>query len=111
MGSNLYAQPGLLMYWTHKPVAPWQGPEWVAQMRAQLRPNAYLRHVENRFVSSESNFIPIEWFDQCVDPDLRPELTDPSLPVWIGVDASTKRDSTAIVVCTFDQSAKKVRLA
>jgi phage terminase large subunit-like protein len=79
-------------------------------MRAQLRPNAYLRHVENRFVTSESNFIPIEWFDACVDSELRPELTDPRLPVWIGVDASTKRDSTAIVCATFSQAAKTVRL-
>ena len=100
----------MLMYWTHDCPAPWQTPEWIEQMRQQLRPNAYLRLIENRWVTSESNFVDMAWFDACVDADLHPELTDPRLPVWCGVDASVKRDSTAIVCCTFDQAAKKVRL-
>jgi hypothetical protein len=37
-------------------------------------------------------------------------LTEPSLAIWVGVDASVKRDSTAIVAATFDHTAKKVRL-
>jgi hypothetical protein len=32
------------------------------------------------------------------------------LPIWIGVDASVKRDSTAVVCTTWDREAKKVRL-
>jgi phage terminase large subunit-like protein len=106
----LYRQPGLLMFWSHLPVAPWQTPEWIEQMRGQLRPNAFLRLIENRWVSSESTFIPIEWWDECIDADLHPELTDPRLSVWVGVDASVKRDSTAIVAVTFDPVVKKVRL-
>jgi hypothetical protein len=35
VGSDLYAGGGLLMFWTHKPVAPWQTPEWIEQMRSQ----------------------------------------------------------------------------
>jgi phage terminase large subunit-like protein len=100
----------MLMYWTHDCPAPWQTPEWIEQMRQQLRPNAYLRLIENRWVTSESNFVDMAWYDACVDAELRPELTDPRLAVWVGVDASVKRDSTAIVCCTFDQAAKKVRL-
>ena len=107
----LYRQPGLLMFWSHQPVAPWQTPEWIEQMRGQLRPNAFLRLIENRWVSSESTFIPIEWYDECVDVDQHPELADPRLSVWVGVDASVKRDSTAIAVCAFDPAVKKVRLA
>jgi len=106
----LYRQPGLLMFWSHEPVAPWQSPEWIAQMRQQLRPNAFLRLVRNEWVTSEGEFVPVQWWDACVDPDLHPELADPRLPIWCGVDASVKRDSTAIVCATFDQVAKKVRL-
>jgi phage terminase large subunit-like protein len=106
----LYRQPGLLMFWSHEPVAPWQTPEWIEQMRGQLRPNAFLRLIENRWVTSESSFVPIEWYDACVDPELTPELVDPQLSVWCGVDASVKRDSTAVVACTFDHEVKKVRL-
>ena len=48
------------------------------------------------------------WWDACVDPDLSPVLTDPQISVWVGVDASVKRDSTAVVACTFVDG--KVRL-
>jgi len=106
----LYSQPGLLMFWSHEPVAPWQTPEWISQMRQQLRPNAFLRLIENRWVTSESNFIDMAWWDACVDPDLHAELADPKLSVWVGVDASVKRDSTAIVAATFDYELKKVRV-
>ena len=108
---SLFRQPGkILMLWSHKPVAPWQDDAWVEQMRAQLRPNAFLRMIRNHFVSSESSFVEMEWFDACVDDALRPVLADPSLPVWVGVDASVKRDSTAIVAVTWDAEAKRVRL-
>src|SRR5208337_1449704 len=96
---RMYQQPGLLMFWSHEPVAPWQTPEWVQQMRAQLRANAFLRMIQNEWVTSESSFIEINWWDACVNPELSPALVDPSLPVWVGVDASVKRDSTAIAVC------------
>ena len=83
----------------HGPLAD---PEWAEQMRQQLRPSAYLRLIENRWVSSELSFIDMEWWDACVAPAARPVLRDPRLPVWVGVDASVKRNSTAIVVCTAD---------
>jgi phage terminase large subunit-like protein len=46
-----------------------------------------------------------------VVPTLRPVIEgDSELSVWCGVDASTKRDSTALVACTYDKAAKLVRL-
>jgi phage terminase large subunit-like protein len=110
ISKDLYAQTGMLMFWSHEPVAPWQTPEWLQQMRQQLRPNAYLRMVENRWVSSESTFVDVSWWDACIVLDLRPVILDVSLPVWIGVDASVKKDSTALVGVTWDSSKKKVRL-
>jgi hypothetical protein len=109
--ADLYAQPGLLMFWTHDFVAPWQDEAWREQMRGQLRPNAFLRLIENRWVTSESSFIEIGWWDDgCVDPDVRPVVSDGDLTVFVGVDASVKRDSTAIAVCSWDHGQKKVRL-
>src|SRR5262249_22972331 len=35
---------------------------------------------------------------------------DKSLAVWVGVDASTKHDTTAVAAVTFDAQSKKVRL-
>jgi phage terminase large subunit-like protein len=96
------------MFWTHEPQAPWQTPEWIAQMRSALRPNAFLRMIENRFVTSEETFVDMAQWDACVST--RPVVADASLSVWVGVDASVKRDSTAIAVVTWDREAKKARL-
>ena len=91
----------MLMYWTHERIAPWQSDQWDQQMRDQLRPNAYLRMIENRFVTSEESFIDMDWWDACVDPGAKPVLHDPDLDVWLGLDASTKRDYSAIVGVTY----------
>jgi phage terminase large subunit-like protein len=107
---DLRANGPLLMYWTHELRAPWQSEAWRNQMRTQLRPNAYLRMVENRWVTSESSFVDIEWWDACVDRQATPVVSDPSLDVWLGVDASIKHDSAAVVACSFDRKVRKVRL-
>ena len=107
---NLYAGDGLLMAWHHEPVAPWQTPAWLAEMRRSLRPNQYLRMIENQFVTTESSFIDLAWWDACTDLGAHPLITDRNILVWVGVDASVKRDSTAIVVVTWDRNINKVRL-
>jgi len=110
IGPSLYRGEGLLMAWHHEPVAPWQTAAWLAQMRRQLRPSAYLRMIENRFTSGESAFVDPAWWAACEDAALRPVVADRALTVWVGVDASVKRDSTAIVAVTWDPAVKKVRL-
>ena len=110
VGRDLHAGDSLLLYWTHEPVAPWQDERWLAEMRRALRPNAYLRMVENRFVTSESSFIELQWFDACLDPSATPVVADRSLAVCVGVDASVKRDSTAIVAVHWDRKLQLVRL-
>jgi hypothetical protein len=107
---DLYRQPGLLMYWTHDPVALWQTVRWLEQMRKQHRPNAYLRQIENRWVSNESAFVPVEDWDACTDPDLRPVLHDSDLEVFAGLDCSVRSDYTALSVVAFDERANKVRI-
>jgi phage terminase large subunit-like protein len=107
---DLYAADGQLTYWSHQFSAPWQTEGWREQMRRQLRPNGYLRLIENQWVTSERRFVEPEWWEACVDPEARPVLSDPHLVVHAAVDASTKRDSTAIAVVSFDNATKRVRL-
>lgn len=66
--------------------------------------------VENRFVSSESGFVEPGWWAACEDPALRPVVADRSVAVWVGLDASVKRDQTAIVAVTWRDDVKRVRL-
>lgn len=107
---GLHAGDGMLFFWTHEPIAPWQTPEWIEQMRATMRPTAFQRMIRNNFVTSDSPFIGMDWFDACVDPALKAAFIDRSVPVWVGVDASVKRDSTAIAAVTWDRQAQKCRL-
>jgi hypothetical protein len=100
----LYSQQDLLMFWSHEPVAPWQSLRWLAQMRLQLRPNAYLRMIENRFVSGETSFAPIEWWDRAAMS--QPVATDREMRTFLGVDAALRHDSAAVVACTLDASNK-----
>jgi Phage Terminase len=110
VGPSLYAGDGLLMAWHHEPIAPWQDEKWLAQMRRTLRPNQYLRMIENQFVTTEESFVDMAAWDACVDPTATPIMVNRDLPIWVAVDASTKRDSTAIVAVSFDRQAQKVIL-
>jgi phage terminase large subunit-like protein len=109
VGTDLYAGDGLLMFWSHQLIAPWQDEAWLASMRRE-RPSAYQRMVLNEFASSDSQFVDMSAWDACVRPPLGPVIVDRTLHVWVGVDASVKRDATALVACTFDKKAKCVRL-
>ena len=110
VGKSLHAGDGILMAWHREPIAPWQTETWLAQMRRALRPAQFIRMITNTFVTTESSFISLDAWDACVDPAARPAVADPSLEIWVGVDASVKHDSTAIVAVNWDHDAQKVRL-
>ncbi len=121
---DLYKQSGMLMYWTHRHCAPWQTPKWIEEMRRMNRPSQFKRVIENYWVGSSSPFIPIEDWDACIPmvkgsdgkyvmgpdgkpiPALKPEEMRTMTPVFGGVDASVKRDSTALVLATFEPESE-----
>ena len=109
IGDDLYGGDGLLMFWTHRPVASWQDADWEASMRRE-RPSAYQREFLNEFASSSSQFINMAKWDACVDPSATPLLSAPHLSVYVGIDASFKHDATAIVVVYYDETYQLVRL-
>ena len=51
----------------------------------------------------------MSWYDQCVMPTATPVVADPELPIWVGIDASVKHDSSAIVATTWDKKSQVVR--
>jgi hypothetical protein len=94
---NLHGGDGMLFTWRHEPLAPWQTEQWLQEMRKLTRPLQFKRQFENYSVSNEAHFVTGEEWD-AVTTLSAPPATNPMLPVFIGVDASVKRDSTAIVV-------------
>ena len=101
VGPSLHAGDGMLFAWHREPIASWQTEAWLAEMRRSLRPAAFARMIQNEFVSAESQFVDMSAWDACVQPTLTPTLE--RLPVYVGIDASTKRDSTALVAVSFDK--------
>jgi phage terminase large subunit-like protein len=110
VGPSLRAGDGMLFAWHTEPIAPWQTEAWLSEMRRSLRPSAFARMIMNQFVTSESTFIDMGSWDACVQSALTPVHQDRQLHVWVGVDASVKRDSTAIVACTYTKKTNCVRL-
>ena len=110
VGKDLRAGDGLLFFWSHVPIAPWQDEKWLADMRQELRPAQYLRMIENRFTAGEDSFVPMADWDLCVDPTLGPAAPDKKLPIWVALDMGIVKDSTAVVGMTWDGLNKQIRL-
>lgn len=103
-----YAKGELFMYWDHVPRMPWQNPEYYESQKQQLRLNTFLRLHENRWVSSESGLFDMDKWDACVDAEHSPPLPDKSIHLWVGVDASVKKDRSAVV--SIYKDGNKVKL-
>jgi len=106
--------PTFFFYWegeNETPInrMPWQTEKYLKQQEGRLRKNTYLRLHENKWVENITQFIGIDKFDQCVNEELTPLLPNKDIKVWVGVDASVKGDSTAVVAVT--RLGNKVRLA
>jgi phage terminase large subunit-like protein len=84
---------------------------YYADQRETLRPGAFLRLHENMRATGSESFIPLEWWDRCVDVNHRPMLGGVPDVLFVGVDGSIKHDSAAVVACYFDRLAGKVVIA
>lgn len=78
---------------------------YYADERASYRAPAYTRLHLNRRTSGESQFAPIERFDALEDRACHPVTPGDKRPLWLAVDAGTKRDAAALVGCTWNDNA------
>ncbi len=87
----------LFVYWDHEPRMPWQTPHYYEAQRRALRPGTYLRLHENRWTTAASTFITPELWDPLVDATRTPLLPTKDVALHVGVDASTKSDTSGVV--------------
>lgn len=88
----------MFTYWDSGEVArrmPWQqgerGAAYYASEAATQTEQQYRRLHLNEWVSGESEFVPIQWWDACNEgPDLLPEGSD--VPLVVGLDAAVTGD-------------------
>lgn len=110
IAKDLHAQPGMIAFISHDRIAPWQSEAWLEEARKSTRPSAFMRQYLNHFTAGETNFVDLADYDRCVDHYASPTLHDSYLRVFVGLDGSYQRDSTAIAVTTFDTKTQKVVL-
>ena len=99
---------GLFMYWDSGLAArrmPWQkgarAEKYYREQEVKLPPNAFSRMHKNLWVGVESEFVPIELWNACFDPDLPVFIPGESKePCILAVDAATTGDCFAIVAVT-----------
>lgn len=99
LGEDLpvYVKDGLFMYWDHDARMPWQSDGYYVKQRRDLRPAQYTRLHENRWVSSEQGLFTERMLSQCIDTNHRPPAPNKYVQLYVGVDASAKKDRTAVV--------------
>lgn len=95
-----YRNGRIFLYWDTEARMPWQTLEYYAEQRKILRPNQFRRLHENAWVAAEAQFIPVEKWDACVNSELSPAEPNREISICVGVDASVKRDYTAVVAVT-----------
>lgn len=98
---------GQFMYWDSGVVPrrmAWQqgedGEKYYREREAQEPPKAFQRLHRNEWVGAESEFVPLESWDNCFDPDLQPLYPGDQTPLILGVDAASSGDCFAIVGVT-----------
>src|SRR5262245_44370435 len=57
VGPSLRAGDGMLFAWHTGPIAEWQTPQWIEEMRRSLRPNQFRRMICNEWVDTQDAFI------------------------------------------------------
>lgn len=95
-----YRNGRIFLYWDTEARMPWQTEEYYEEQRKTLRPNQFRRLHENAWVAAESQFIAIEKWEACVNSELSPAEPNREISICVGVDASVKRDYTAVVAVT-----------
>ena len=88
---------GLFCYWDHEGRMPWHTPAYYAAEARLLPPQEFLRLHHNEWVSPESEFVPLEWWDQCQEE--LPPLKENEMLI-LAADAAVTGDSFGLVGVT-----------
>lgn len=89
---------------------PAEADKYYSDQRAGLRPGTFQRLHENKRATGSEAFIEMSAWDECVNPEHRPVLPTKEFTLYLGVDASVKHDSAAVVGVTYDPEIGKVIL-
>lgn len=103
--------PGMFFFWSHENLAGWITESYLAQQRRRLPDPIFRRLHRNEWTSGTGGLFRLEDWDACVSEACTPLLPTKEVTLSVGVDASIKRDRTAVVATYFDAEQKRLRLA
>jgi phage terminase large subunit-like protein len=102
---ELYADNRTIVYWNTRRYLPWQQGEaaqaYYRQEALEKTPSEFDRQHGNKWVTSQSVFVPGEWWDACKDEI--PALTQYQSCV-IALDAAVSGDCFAIILVSRDKA-------
>lgn len=98
----------LFCFWSHLPRLDWHTESYLADQRANLRPNTYRRLWLNEWVSNESAFVTQAEWEWCRDLELRPLQPGDQFPIILAADAATSGDTAALVGVTYNKDRERV---
>jgi len=95
---KIYSNARTFVMWNDIPqLKRFQTDEYYKQQSTELLPSEFDRVHRNQWVSSQSSFIPYQWWESCAEN--LPELTQNEIMI-LGVDAAISGDSFAVVGVT-----------
>ncbi len=110
-------QAGIFCLWDDGPAGarmPWQqgerGASYYANEKATQTATEYRRIHEDEWVSAESAFIPIEWWDNCAG-ELSPLRAGDPTPIVIALDAAVTSDCFGMVAVSRAPNSPKDSVA
>jgi hypothetical protein len=98
-------------------LVPWgqgeRGERYLQEARDSERPLSYRRLFCNEWMSSESVFVPPQWWAACRDPELKPLEPTPAIPLYVGVDVAVKPggDDAAVIAVYKHKGTGLIRTA
>ena len=109
-------QAGIFVLWDAGPAGarmPWQqgerGRQYYANEMATQTPGQFKRIHEDEWVSAESAFVEIQWWDDCTNP--LPLVPGEKTPLVIALDAAVTGDCFGLVVVSRDPDNPKEGVA
>jgi phage terminase large subunit-like protein len=93
----------LWCFWDHENRMPWQDEQYLRTQQITLRPSAFARLHMNSWTTAADVFLTEELWEGVVDRELSAVLPNDTIDLFLGVDASTKHDSAAVVAVCWDR--------
>lgn len=85
----------ILAMWNTEPRMPWQTQDYYSQEEGVLSPTDFRRVHKNQWVSSVDSFVPIEWWDSCLDNTI--PVLHKNDPVILAMDAAVSGDTFGLL--------------